>query len=191
MPYGDIDLGQHCFRKLFVAWRRKAITVPNVDPSLMVSCAFTNEKFHGKCSGCQSVKLASNLHFKHSWHIMTSSNRNIFDVTSLCAGNSPSPVNSPHKDQWCGALMFSLIFALYKLLSKQSWGLWFETTSCSLWRHCNDISQRPVNKSTHTCWGPINIDPTLFRRFVACFPLSETVMTQSIDAKMRHSAPLS
>ena len=30
----------------------------------------------------------------------------------ICAGNSHrSPVNSPQKDQWCGALMFSLICA--------------------------------------------------------------------------------
>ena len=28
---------------------------------------------------------------------------------ALCAGNSPVPVNSPHKGQWRGALMFSLI----------------------------------------------------------------------------------
>ena len=28
---------------------------------------------------------------------------------ALCAGNSPGPVNSPHKGQWRGALMFSLI----------------------------------------------------------------------------------
>ena len=30
---------------------------------------------------------------------------------ALCAGNSPVPVNSPHKGQWRGALMFSLICA--------------------------------------------------------------------------------
>ena len=28
---------------------------------------------------------------------------------ALCEGNSPVPVNSPHKGQWRGALMFSLI----------------------------------------------------------------------------------
>ena len=28
---------------------------------------------------------------------------------ALCAGNSPVPVNSPHKGQWRGSLMFSLI----------------------------------------------------------------------------------
>ena len=32
-------------------------------------------------------------------------------LLALCAGNSPVPVNSPHKGQWRGALMFSLICA--------------------------------------------------------------------------------
>ena len=32
-------------------------------------------------------------------------------LPALCEGNSPSPVNSPHKGQWRGALMFSLICA--------------------------------------------------------------------------------
>ena len=30
-------------------------------------------------------------------------------LLALCAGNSPGPVNSPHKGQWRRALMFSLI----------------------------------------------------------------------------------
>ena len=47
-----------------------------------------------------------------------------------------SPVNSPHKGQWYGALMF---FYLHpnKRLSKQWRGWWFETPSCPFWRHCN------------------------------------------------------
>ena len=28
---------------------------------------------------------------------------------AICAGNSPVPVNSPHKGQWRGVLMFSFI----------------------------------------------------------------------------------
>ena len=32
-------------------------------------------------------------------------------LLALCAGNSPVPVNSPHKGQWRGALMFSLMYA--------------------------------------------------------------------------------
>ena len=30
-------------------------------------------------------------------------------LLDICAGNSPVPVNSPHKGQWRGALVFSLI----------------------------------------------------------------------------------
>ena len=43
--------------------------------------------------------------------MMTSSNRNIFRVTGHLCGDHRSPVNSPHKGQWRGALMFSLICA--------------------------------------------------------------------------------
>ena len=32
-------------------------------------------------------------------------------LLAFCAGNSPVPLNSPHKGQWRGALMFSLICA--------------------------------------------------------------------------------
>ena len=32
-------------------------------------------------------------------------------LLAICVGNSPVPVNSPHKGQWRGALMFSLVYA--------------------------------------------------------------------------------
>ena len=41
--------------------------------------------------------------------IMMSSNGNISALLSLCAGNSPVPVNSPHKGQWRGALICARI----------------------------------------------------------------------------------
>ena len=46
-----------------------------------------------------------------------------------------SPVNSPHK----GQRSFDIFFDLHpnKRLSKQWWGWWFETQSCSRWRHRN------------------------------------------------------
>ena len=47
------------------------------------------------------------------------------------------PVNSPHKGQWRGALMFFFYLCLHKLLSKHRWGRWFEMPSRPLWRHCN------------------------------------------------------
>ena len=46
----------------------------------------------------------------HKWDMMTSSNGNIFRVTGhLCGEFTGLSVNSPHKGQWRGALMFSLI----------------------------------------------------------------------------------
>ena len=62
-------------------------------------------------------------------------------------GIHQSPVNSPHTDQWCGALMFYFDLRLNKRLSKQSWGWWFETPSRSLWRRCNGYTlwQSPSN----------------------------------------------
>ena len=59
-------------------------------------------------------------HFPRYWHFVRGIHR--------------SPVKSPHKGQWRGALMFRLICALNKRLSKQSWGWWFEMQSRSLWR---------------------------------------------------------
>ena len=55
-----------------------------------------------------------------------------------------SPVNprtkASDKELWC--FIWS---APWKnaLLSKQSWGWWFVTPSCSLWRHCNASSLCP------------------------------------------------
>ena len=51
-----------------------------------------------------------------------------------------SPVNSPHKGQWRGALMLFFYLRPNKRLSKQWWGWWFETASSPLWRHCNIFS---------------------------------------------------
>ena len=61
-----------------------------------------------------------------------------------------SPVNSPHKGQWRGALRFSMICAWKKLLSKQSWGWWFETLGRSLWRHINDKTKNDAARYTLT-----------------------------------------
>ena len=48
-------------------------------------------------------------------------------------------VNSPHKGQWRGALMFSLICTWTNSWVKKSRRRWFETTWRWLWRHYNEI----------------------------------------------------
>ena len=78
--------------------------------------------------------------------MMTSSNGNIFRVTghlcgeftvsallAICAGNSP--VTGEFPAQRPVTRSFDVFFDLRS--SKQSWGWWFETPSCPLWRHSN------------------------------------------------------
>ena len=94
---------------------------------------------------------------KKNWYdTMTSSNGNIFRVTGLCAGNSPVPGEFP--TQRPVTQSFNVTFDLHpnKALSKQSWAWWFETLSCSLWRHCNArIWQKPYQDCWSTyCWFP-------------------------------------
>ena len=58
-------------------------------------------------------------------------------LLAICAENSPVPGEFPA--QRPVTRIFDVFFdlRLNKRLSKQSWGWWFETLSCSLWRHCN------------------------------------------------------
>ena len=64
--------------------------------------------------------LGTNHYLNQSWHIVnwTPWWRDQMETFSAllanCAGNSPVPVNSPHKGQWRRALIFSLICAWIK-----------------------------------------------------------------------------
>ena len=59
-------------------------------------------------------------------------------LLAICAGNSPVPGEFP--TQRPVTRSFGVYFDLRpnKRLSKQSWGWWFETLSCPLWRHRNE-----------------------------------------------------
>ena len=46
----------------------------------------------------------------------------------------------PHTKASDAELWFFFDLRLKKQLSKQSWGWWFETLSCQLWRHCDVVS---------------------------------------------------
>ena len=65
-----------------------------------------------------------------------------------------SPVNSLHKGQWHGALMFSMICDWINAW-KHSWIWWFEKPSRSFWRRCNDAPfadwKRIVSKENKAC----------------------------------------
>ena len=71
-------------------------------------------------------------------------------LLAICAGHW-SPVNSPHKGQWRGVLMFSLLCAWTKgWVNNGDW--WFETPSRPLWRHCNAIRSHYCVCRRHGTW---------------------------------------
>ena len=80
------------------------------------------------CSGCKK-NICS--------FMMTSSNSNIFRVTGPLCGESNGDRWIPHTKFSDAELWCFIDLRLNKRLSKQSWCWWFETPSCSLWRHCN------------------------------------------------------
>ena len=71
-------------------------------------------------------------------------------LLDLCAGNSPvtgEVLAQRPVTRSCDVFGFFYL-RLNKRLSEQSWGWWFETPSCSLWRHCNLFKvSRVVNVS--------------------------------------------
>ena len=82
-------------------------------------------------------------------------------LLTLCAGNSP--VTGEFSSQRPVTRRFGVFFdlRLSKLLSKQSWGGWFETHPRSLWRHCNELSGRPTSNFCHKIYHRV-ISPQNF-----------------------------
>ena len=66
---------------------------------------------------------------------MTSSNGTFSALLAFWAGNSP--ITGEFPPQRPVTRSFNVLFDLYlnDRLNRQSWGLWLETPSCSLWRH--------------------------------------------------------
>ena len=61
-------------------------------------------------------------------------------LLALCAGNSPVTGEFPAQRPVTWSFDVFLDLHPNSCLSKQSWCLWFETPSRSLWRHCNGCS---------------------------------------------------
>ena len=84
--------------ELYIPW------CPNLYVSIMRTYISREEFWISFCSKVERTAISQTL------LMMTSSNWNILRVTGhLWGGIHRSPVNSPHKGQWLGALMFSLI----------------------------------------------------------------------------------
>ena len=60
-----------------------------------------------------------------------------FALLALCAGNSPVTGEFPAQRPVTRSFDVFFDLRLNIRLSKRSWGRWFDTPSCQLWRHCN------------------------------------------------------
>ena len=86
------------------------------------------------CSGCvlnlfwMCYERVMNAGWRHQMETFSA-------LLTLCAGNSPVTGEFPTQRPVTRSFDVSFDLHLIKCLSKQSWGWWFETPSCPLWRH--------------------------------------------------------
>ena len=148
MTYGDKDVCLHWSRKWFVVWRYQAIAWTNIYSLSKVLCvahlkAILQEVFMNFiCNICSEITFLTSLKYlSRAYELISSWWRHQMETFSallaICAGNSPVPGEFP--TQRPVTRSFDVYFDLRpnKRLSKQSWGWWFETLSCSLWGHRN------------------------------------------------------
>ena len=102
-----------------------------------------------KISGVYSSMQRGN-HERYVTTIITQTTTNHDDILKwksypcywpLVRGIHRSPMNSPHKGEWHGALIFSLIWTNGWANNRDA-GQGYETPSRSLWRHCNVMINR-------------------------------------------------
>ena len=73
-------------------------------------------------------------------------------LLAICAGNSPVMGEFPTQRPVRRSFDVSFDLRLNKRLSTQSWGWCFETLSCPLWRHSNELHQNAKHTGAETKW---------------------------------------
>ena len=89
--------------------------------------------------------------FQH--FMMKSPNGTFSALLALCAGYSPVTGEFPSQRPVTRSFGTFFDLNLIKRLSKQSWGCWFATPSCPLWRSCTFFSFRCVVRWCWLCVG--------------------------------------
>ena len=90
------------------------------------------------------------LHLQQTWwrHQMETFSA----LLAICAGNLPVTGDFPAQRPVTQSFDVFFVLRLNKRLSKQSWGWWFETLSCPLWRHCNENGPIAIQYVTNICF---------------------------------------
>ena len=137
----------HQFRNVYASLKSFCIKIVWYVVHLTPQCCFGDLPFSlsGSMYGVLLILLMPNLVYIFLTISLTIScvpwwrhQMEIFStLLTICAGNSP--VTGEFPSQRPVTRRFDVFFdpRLNRRLSKQSWGWWFETPSCSLWRHCS------------------------------------------------------
>ena len=104
---------------------------------LVLSYHIHNQRQFQVCY-CSNKKIVFGELMFNSWwrHQMESFSA----LPALCAGNSPVTGEFPTQRPVTRSFDVFFELRLNKRFSKQSLGWWFETPSCSLWRHCSVLT---------------------------------------------------
>ena len=96
----------------------------------MICIHWCYSSFSPQCYDSYRIWVKSQSWWRHQMETFST-------LLTICVGNSP--VNGDFPTQRPVPRSFDVFFdlRLNKRLSKQSWGWWFETSSCPLKRHCN------------------------------------------------------
>ena len=115
-------------------WKLSFWQLP-VQPVMKISSKWRHFRFSGRAWMSNYIPVASFTNMAWWRHQMEP----FATLLVLCAGNSPVTGEFPAQRPatWSFDVFFDL--SLNKRLSKQLLGWWFETPSCSLWRHCNEF----------------------------------------------------
>ena len=101
---------------------------------MCVAVTWKNRTCHNSCAVVTYARVMTRI----DYHMMTSSNGNIFRVTGPLCGEFTGPGEFPTQRPVTRSIDVFFDLRLNKRLSKQPWGWWFETLSRPLWRHRNE-----------------------------------------------------
>ena len=135
---------------------------------IFINMLFIKYIYFTTCNACLRPKYSENnkkieshqgwaiFPLRQCWLIMTSSNGTFSPLVFPCEGKSLVTREFPAQRQVKRSFDVFFNLRMNKQLSKQSWGWWFETPSCSLWRHCivfqeQLISRKCVLLPDHDC----------------------------------------
>ena len=107
---------------------------------------------------------------------MTSSNGNIFRVTGPLCGEFTGPGEFPTQRPVTRSFDVYFDLRLNKRLCKQSWGWWFETLLCPLWRHSNGILDKGKGWWSSST-AAVNTIENEYLFLISCIHYSDLIMT--------------